>query len=207
LPCLIDEFGSLPRPVGSSLGVLRVPPPARRHPDWCADPRSAPRSAPTGRRPRRRPGSPAPTASPSAGRAHPGSARARRTPRSRRGDPHPTRGPGRHTRLRPAGPDHAAGPQDRPPGTAPHYDPGVLAEPAEIRLHDTLGKTRAAVEGTTDLDHYTGATTDLTHAVAEFFNQVYVMDDNPERRAARLGLLAAIAELGEQTLAWEHLHA
>jgi hypothetical protein len=26
-------------------------------------------------------------------------------------------------------------------------------------------------------------------------------------RAARLGLLAAIAELGEQTLAWEHLHA
>ena len=48
----------------------------------------------------------------------------------------------------------------------PTYGPSVLAEPAEIRLHDTLGKTRAA----------------------------------------RLGLLAAIAELGEQTLAWEHLH-
>ncbi|MGH3814764.1 MAG: DALR anticodon-binding domain-containing protein [Pseudonocardiaceae bacterium] len=94
-----------------------------------------------------------------------------------------------------------------PPGTAPHYDPGALAEPAEIRLHDTLGKTRAAVEGITDLDHYTGATTDLTHAVAEFFEQVYVMDDNPQRRAARLGLLAAITELGERTLAWEHLHA
>jgi hypothetical protein len=30
-----------------------------------------------------------------------------------------------------------------PPGTAPHYDPGVLTEPAEIRLHDTLGKTSA----------------------------------------------------------------
>jgi len=94
-----------------------------------------------------------------------------------------------------------------PPGTAPHYDPGLLAEPAEIRLHDTLGKTRAAVDAITDLDHYTGATTDLTHAVAEFFDQVYVMDDDPERRAARLGLLAAIAELGERTLAWEHLHA
>lgn len=94
-----------------------------------------------------------------------------------------------------------------PPGTAPHYNPGVLAEPAEIRLHDTLGKTRAAVDGIIDLDHYTGATAELTHAVAEFFDQVYVMDDNPERRAARLGLLAAIAELGEQTLAWEHLHA
>jgi glycyl-tRNA synthetase len=67
-------------------------------------------------------------------------------------------------------------------------------------------KTRAALEGITDLDHYTGATTDLTHVVAEFFDQVYVMDDNPERRAARLGLLAAIAELGKQTLAWEHLH-
>jgi glycyl-tRNA synthetase len=94
-----------------------------------------------------------------------------------------------------------------PRGTAPHYNPGVLAEPAEIRLHDTLGKTRAALNGITDLDHYTGATADLTRAVAEFFDQVYVMDDNPERRAARLGLLVAITELGEQTLAWEHLHA
>ncbi|MGH3868876.1 MAG: glycine--tRNA ligase [Pseudonocardiaceae bacterium] len=94
-----------------------------------------------------------------------------------------------------------------PPGTAPHYDPGVLTEPAEIRLHDTLGKTRAALEGITDLDYYTDATTDLTHAVTEFFDQVYVMDDNPERRATRLGLLAAITELGEHALAWEHLNA
>jgi glycyl-tRNA synthetase len=93
-----------------------------------------------------------------------------------------------------------------PPGTAPHYDPGVLTEPAEIRLHDTLGKTRAALEGITDLDHYTSATTDLTHAVTEFFDQIYVMNDNPEHRATRLGLLAAITELGEHTLSWEHLH-
>ncbi|MGH3692577.1 MAG: SDR family oxidoreductase [Pseudonocardiaceae bacterium] len=42
-----------------------------------------------------------------------------------------------------------------------------------------------------------------THAVAEFFDQI--MDDHPERRAARLGLLAAITELGERTLAWQHL--
>ncbi len=94
-----------------------------------------------------------------------------------------------------------------PPGTAPHYDPGALTEPAEIRLHDTLGKTRAALDAITDLDHYTSGTTDLTHAVTEFFDHVYVMDDNPERRTARLGLLAAITELGEQTLTWEHLHA
>ncbi len=94
-----------------------------------------------------------------------------------------------------------------PPDTAPHYDPHALAEPAEIRLHDTLGKTRAAVDGITDLDHYTATTTDLTHAVAEFFEQVYVMDDDPERRAARLGLLAAITEVGARTLAWEHLQA
>jgi glycyl-tRNA synthetase len=87
-----------------------------------------------------------------------------------------------------------------------HYGPGVMDEPAEIRLHDILGKTRPTVEGITDLDHYTGATVDLTQAVAEFFDQVYVMDDNPERRAARLGLLAAITELGEQTLTWAHLH-
>ncbi|MGH3694041.1 MAG: glycine--tRNA ligase [Pseudonocardiaceae bacterium] len=93
-----------------------------------------------------------------------------------------------------------------PPGTAPHYDPGALAEPAEIRLHEILSKTRAAVDGITDLDHYTKVTTDLTHAVAEFFDQIYVMDEHPERRAARLGLLAAITDLGEHTLAWEHLH-
>ncbi|MGH3755854.1 MAG: DALR anticodon-binding domain-containing protein [Pseudonocardiaceae bacterium] len=53
---------------------------------------------------------------------------------------------------------------------------------------------------------YTDATADLTHAVTEFFDHVYVMDDNPQRRAARLGLLATITELGEHTLAWEHLH-
>ncbi|MGH3998158.1 MAG: glycine--tRNA ligase subunit beta, partial [Pseudonocardiaceae bacterium] len=93
-----------------------------------------------------------------------------------------------------------------PPDTAPHYDPAALTEPAEIRLHDTLDKTRAALKATTDLDHYTSATADLTYAVAEFFDQVYVMDDNPQRRAARLGLLATITELGEHTLAWEHLH-
>ena len=93
-----------------------------------------------------------------------------------------------------------------PPGTAPHYDPGVLVEPIEIRLHDTLGKTRAAVDGITDLHHYTEATAELTHAVAEFFDQVYVMDNNPERRTTRLGLLATITELGGHTLAWQHLH-
>ncbi|MGH3830851.1 MAG: glycine--tRNA ligase subunit beta, partial [Pseudonocardiaceae bacterium] len=93
-----------------------------------------------------------------------------------------------------------------PPDTAPHYDPRALVEPAEIRLHDTLGKTRAALDAITDLDHYTTVTTDLTHAVTEFFDQIYVMDDNPERRTARLGLLAAITQLGQRTLAWEHLH-
>ncbi len=93
-----------------------------------------------------------------------------------------------------------------PPGTAAYYDPGALIEPAEIRLHDTLGKTRAALDEITDLDHYTDATTDLTHAVTEFFDQIYIMDDKPELRAARLGLLATITELGEHTLAWEHLH-
>jgi glycyl-tRNA synthetase len=81
-----------------------------------------------------------------------------------------------------------------PPGTAPHYDPGVLAEPAEIRLHDTLGKTRATLDGITDLDHYTGATADLTHAVAEFFDQVGRRDaprtdgdDDPIERAVLCG--------------------
>ena len=93
-----------------------------------------------------------------------------------------------------------------PPGTAPYYDPGVLVEPAEIRLHETLGTIRFAVEGITDLARYTDATTELAHAVSEFFDKVYVMDGHPQRRATRRGLLAAITEFGEQTLAWEHLH-
>ncbi|MGH3754404.1 MAG: hypothetical protein ACRDRP_17230 [Pseudonocardiaceae bacterium] len=85
---------------------------------------------------------------------------------------------------------------DGTPGTAIRLRMAAGGSPAEIRLHDTLGKTRTALDGITD----------LTHAVTVFFDQVYVMDDNPERRAARLGLLAVIAQLGEHTLAWEHLH-
>ena len=198
-----------PRRPRRSRGPPHPPHPVRAVPDGCPDggrPAPTPRRATGRHRRHRRVPHPLPGAVPrrgrATGRAHPGSARTRRTPRPHRSNPHPTRSPSRHTRVRPAGPDHATGPQNRPPPPAPpHYDPSALTEPAEIQLHGTLGKTRAALEGITDLDHYTSAVTDLTHAVTEFFDQIYVMDDNPERRTTRLSLLAAITELGEHTLA------
>jgi glycyl-tRNA synthetase len=88
-----------------------------------------------------------------------------------------------------------------PAGTPPAYDPAVLREPAEVALHEALTKVRPSV----DLEEFTAATGALTLAVAEFFEQVFVMADDPAVRAARLGLLATVAELGRPVLAWDQL--
>ncbi len=94
-----------------------------------------------------------------------------------------------------------------PAGTAPEYDAGALREPAEVRLHEVLGRTAAAVEGVEDLTAFTERTTDLTAAVTAFFEEVFVMAEEPELRAARLGLLAAVAALGAPVLSWDQLRS
>ncbi len=94
-----------------------------------------------------------------------------------------------------------------PAETAPRYDADALTEPVEIRLHEAVVKTRTAIEGVSDLEQFTRASADLCHVVADFFDQVFVMSDQPAVRAARLGLLAAVARLGEPVLAWKHLRS
>jgi glycyl-tRNA synthetase len=92
-----------------------------------------------------------------------------------------------------------------PPDTAPTYDRSQLREPAEFALADTLERTRSTVEGVTDLAGFTARTTDLAAAVDRFFEDVYVMADDAGLRAARLGLLAAVSDLGAPVLAWDQL--
>jgi len=93
-----------------------------------------------------------------------------------------------------------------PPGTAAAYDPAALTEPAEIALHEALTVVRHHVGDDTDLEHFTESADDLTGPVALFFEQVRVMADDPAERSNRLGLLAAVAALGEPVLYWDQLH-
>ncbi len=92
-----------------------------------------------------------------------------------------------------------------PSGTEPRYDAAKLREPAEVRLDEVLTQTRAAVHNTVDLVAFTEATRPLTASVTAFFDDVFVMDDDLELRAARLGLLASVAALGAPLLNWDQV--
>jgi glycyl-tRNA synthetase len=88
-----------------------------------------------------------------------------------------------------------------PDGTPPGYDPGVLTEPAERSLHEAV----AAVRPAGDLPAFTRAASALVEPVRRFFDEVFVMADDPAVRAARLGLLATVGDLGAGLLDWAEL--
>ncbi|MGK5519660.1 glycine--tRNA ligase [Micromonospora sp. URMC 107] len=92
-----------------------------------------------------------------------------------------------------------------PAGTAPTYAAEVLREPAELRLHGALQAVAGSLGDVTDLAAFARDTRELNAAVTAFFEDVFVMAHEPEVRAARLGLLAAVADLGTPALHWEHL--
>ncbi len=98
-----------------------------------------------------------------------------------------------------------------PAATLPDYDPGQLVEPAEIRLHETMRKVRADLGDRGDLLYFTDLVrfTDVGRRIIEpvnaFFDQVFVMVDDSTLRQARLGLLAAVRDLGEGVLDWPQL--
>ena len=52
---------------------------------------------------------------------------------------------------------------------------------------------------------FTTAAGPLVAAVNTFFEEVFVMADDPALRAARLGLLATVRDLGVGLLDWEQL--
>ncbi|MFD7653897.1 glycine--tRNA ligase [Actinosynnema sp. NPDC059797] len=89
-----------------------------------------------------------------------------------------------------------------PADTVGEYDPRVLAEPAEVALHEALGGVPAGVTG---LAAFAAAATVLTAPVNTFFDDVLVMAEDPEVRRARLGLLAAIRDLAAPVLDWQAL--
>ncbi|SDS14325.1 glycine--tRNA ligase [Actinoplanes derwentensis] len=88
-----------------------------------------------------------------------------------------------------------------PAGTAAGYDPSVLKEPAELALHEAV----SAVPAFTDVSSFVNATQGLVEPVGTFFDEVFVMADDPALRAARLGLLATVRDLGDGLLDWDHL--
>ncbi|MFN2495613.1 MAG: hypothetical protein ABR608_06870, partial [Pseudonocardiaceae bacterium] len=58
----------------------------------------------------------------------------------------------------------------------------------------------------TDLGEFVDVAAALVGPIDGFFEDVLVMADDPEVRANRLGLLAAVRELGTGVLAWEELN-
>jgi glycyl-tRNA synthetase len=93
-----------------------------------------------------------------------------------------------------------------PPGTAAGYDPAVLTEPAELALHDAVTRVAAALAGASpDLVHFTEVAGHVVRPVETFFDEIFVMADDPAVRAARLGLLATVQNLGAGLLDWPQL--
>jgi glycyl-tRNA synthetase len=88
-----------------------------------------------------------------------------------------------------------------PPGTPAGYDAAALKEPAEIALHEAV----TAVPAFADLPGLVAAAQPLVVPLGRFFDEVFVMADDPVLRTARLGLLATIRDLGDGLLDWSHL--
>jgi glycyl-tRNA synthetase len=85
------------------------------------------------------------------------------------------------------------------------YDPLTLTEPAERRLHEAVRKTAGDLPENPDLGDLVAAGDDLPAAVDRFFDDILVMADDPEVRARRLGLVGAVAALGDRVLDWQAL--
>jgi glycyl-tRNA synthetase beta chain len=80
----------------------------------------------------------------------------------------------------------------------PEVDVLLLRESAEMRLFDSMRALRDAVATATARREYAGALGQLAQlrpAVDAFFDQVMVMDENPQLRANRLSLLAQLQGL------------
>ena len=94
-----------------------------------------------------------------------------------------------------------------PEGTAAGYDPEVLKEPAEVALHEAVQSVLAQLgtDRDPDLHRFATGTAPLVTPLAVFFDDVFVMADDPDVRAARLGLLATVRDLGAGLLDWAHL--
>jgi len=89
-----------------------------------------------------------------------------------------------------------------PADVAAQYDPAKLTEPAEVGLHEAVQKVGTAP---TALGEFVTTTEVLVEPITTFFEEILVMAEDPEVRAARLGLLATIRDLAAPVLDWEVL--
>jgi glycyl-tRNA synthetase len=93
-----------------------------------------------------------------------------------------------------------------PADTPASYDPTRLTEPAETVLHQALVKVSESLgTGPHSLRDFVAAAGDLTAPINTFFDDVLVMAEDPDLRAARLGLLATIRDLAAPVLDWQAL--
>jgi glycyl-tRNA synthetase len=89
-----------------------------------------------------------------------------------------------------------------PADVPPVYDASKLTEPAELALHEAVQKVGEAPRS---LGEFVAAAEGLVGPVGVFFDEILVMAEDPEVRAARLGLLATINELAAPVLDWQAL--
>jgi len=93
-----------------------------------------------------------------------------------------------------------------PAGTAAGYDPMRLTEPAETGLHQVLVKVAESLgAGALSLADFVATAGELTAPINTFFDDILVMADDEDVRAARLGLLATIRDLAAPVLDWQAL--
>ena len=92
-----------------------------------------------------------------------------------------------------------------PQGSSAAYDPAVLREEAERALHEkvtTLPDLSAAA-----LLEWADAAGPVVPELERFFDEVLVMAEEPDLRAARLGLLQTIVERAPRGIDWRALHS
>lgn len=81
----------------------------------------------------------------------------------------------------------------------------LLTEPAERALADALAKVTGSLAGSRSLAVFADVAVELVGPINEFFDGVLVMADDPNVRAARLGLLAGVRDLADPVLDWAAL--
>ncbi|MGZ3148102.1 glycine--tRNA ligase [Lentzea chajnantorensis] len=89
-----------------------------------------------------------------------------------------------------------------PADVAPSYDAAVQAEPAEVALHKAFDGVTKDVAG---LAAFVAAAGELTGPINTFFDEVLVMAEDADVKAARLGLLASIRDFAAPVLDWTQL--
>jgi len=76
-----------------------------------------------------------------------------------------------------------------------------------VALVAAVGSVRDSLAAATepDLLRFTEVVSRLVAPLATFFDEIFVMDEDEQVRAARLGLLATVRDLGDGILDWAEL--